>query len=152
MWVQSDRPHGILTMKEDEMLQTIDHWSDTRNMRLRNNERINKLVRRERVFEMFRTKKSGRGGGGMLWCSVYPPYINEPLSNTQALLVSVCQWGQSIMFLLRGGGGQREGELWRQDGSQREHEIQSKRVINATFHFPIWPPPTHWLGFPMKGI
>ena len=75
---------------------------------------------------------------------------------------SVCQWGQSILFLLRTsrrrteGKRQGEWELWeeknkgRLDSSQRRHELQSQGVINATFHSLIQPPPTHWLGSPMK--
>lgn len=74
-------------------------------------------------------------------------------------MVSVCQWRESILFLLRTRrrriGRKRQSENYgkrkKTNGdSQREHEIQSKGNINATFHSLILPPPTHWLGFPMK--
>lgn len=75
---------------------------------------------------------------------------------------SVFLWRESMLFLLRtrrGRTGKKDRKRImegkknkvRQNGSQRQHKIQSMGVINATFHSLIQPPPTLWLRFPIKG-
>ena len=101
-------------------------------------------------------KERKRERSPLLWRSI-SPYTNETLSKTQESVQAngICLSMKRIDTIStenrRGRAGRKrqgERELWeeknkeRQD-SQREHEIQSEGVINATFHSFIRPPPTH---------
>lgn len=89
----------------------------------------------------------------LLWRSI-SPHINEPLSKTRESVQAngICLSMKRINTIsseTRGRTGRkRKRELWEEKKtrgtgcSQREHEIQSKGVINATFHSFIRPPPT----------
>lgn len=87
----------------------------------------------------------------LLWCNV-SPYINEPLSNTQESVQAsgICLSMKRINTISTENKEKEEREkktekeeTGRQNGIQREHEIQSKGVINATSHSLIRLPPTH---------